>query len=415
MSLSSLEFLLLFFLASAVFFRFPSAGVRRILVACGSVAFLSTYIPNPRSWIVLAGFLLSGYGCGLWLRIRPSRIILTLYLVLLIATFAVLKKYIFLRLFVPESGLSLGVEIVGLSYMLFRQIQFLVDAMQEQVEHPTLASYLAFQLDPFTLLAGPIQRYQDFQEYWQDPAPLPLGRHEVLKAYFRLFVGILKMVVFSNLFERGFNLLLGRLEPANGVLAGGGLRSVGTLIAMVYCYLFYLYMNFSGYCDLVIAAASLLGLRLPENFNKPFLARNMIDYWSRWHITLGHWIRDYLFTPIYKAGVERIPSHGSAVAVVAYFIAFFFAGIWHGSTKNFVIYGLLHGLGVSVAKLWENGIVRYAGRSGLRTYLKSTPIRLVATFVTFHYVCIALFFFALDLDRGWPILARVLKSIIPGY
>ena len=112
---------------------------------------------------------------------------------------------------------------------------------------------------------------------------------------------------------------------------------------MLYLYLFYLYMNFSGYCDIVIAGASLVGLRLPENFNQPFLARNILDYWSRWHITLGHWIRDYLFTPFYKAGAERFPAILSAVAVIGYFVAFTLAGIWHGSTWNFLIYGLLHG------------------------------------------------------------------------
>ncbi len=133
MSVNSLEFFFLLFLASAIYFQLPNAGARRLFFAACSLAFLSTYIPNPRSWIVLFGFLLSGYGCAGLLRARPSRILFTTYLVLLIATFALVKKYAFFQLFMPDGTLDLGVEIVGLSYMLFRQIQFLVDSMQGQI------------------------------------------------------------------------------------------------------------------------------------------------------------------------------------------------------------------------------------------------------------------------------------------
>jgi alginate O-acetyltransferase complex protein AlgI len=415
MSVTSLEFFLLILLVSAFFFQIPSAGARRFVFAICSLGFLSTYIPNPRSWIVLFGFLLSGYGCAHLLRARPSRIIFTTYLVLLIATFAVLKKYVFLELFVPARTLDLGIEIVGLSYMLFRQIQFLVDSMQAQIECPTVWSYLVFQLNPLTLLAGPIQRYQDFQEYWRDPVPLPAGRHEILKVYLRLFVGVIKVVVLSRVFHDGYESFLGRLGKGDGLAISGGWRAAGTLIVMLYLLMLYIYMNFSGYCDVVIAAASLLGLRLPENFDKPFLARNILDYWSRWHITLGHWIRDYLFAPFYKAGAERFPRHTSAVVVVGYFVAFTVAGIWHGSTWNFLIYGLMHGAGASAAKLWENAIVWYGGRPGLRKYLKSPVIRLAATLAAFHYVCLTLLFFELDADRALRILQKVVGSFTHGY
>jgi len=415
MSVTSLEFLLLVLVASAVFFQLPGAGARRLAFGACSMGFLYSYLPNPRSWAVLFGFLLSGYGCALWLRARPSRIVFTSYLVLLIATFAFLKKYAFLQLCVPERILDLGVEIVGLSYMLFRQIQFIVDAMQGQIERPSLWTYLNYQLNPLTLLAGPIQRYQHFQEYWQEPVPLLGGRHEILINYVRLFAGVIKIVVLSKTFHLGYEWLLGRLGEGGAASSGSGWKAAGTLILMLYFFMFYLYMNFSGYCDVVIAAAGLVGLRLPENFNGPLLARNILDYWSRWHITLGHWIRDYLFTPFYKAGAERYPAHTNAVAVAGYFVAFTVAGIWHGSTWNFLIYGLLHGAGASAAKLWENAIVSYAGRPGLRKYLQSTAIRRVAIVATFHYVCLTLFFFALDLGRGQQILGGLLKSFTRGY
>jgi D-alanyl-lipoteichoic acid acyltransferase DltB (MBOAT superfamily) len=140
------------------------------------------------------------------------------------------------------------------------------------------------------------------------------------------------------------------------------------------------------------------------------MARNLLEYWTRWHITLGAWIRDYLFSPLYKSGVERWPGRAQSLAVACYFVAFLAAGIWHGSSWNFFIFGLLHGAGASTVKLWENAIVRYGGRAGLKRYLASPIIRRVAIAATFHYTCFALFFFAFDLDR----CLKILRSLFPG-
>jgi D-alanyl-lipoteichoic acid acyltransferase DltB (MBOAT superfamily) len=407
----SLEFLLILLAAPVAFFLLPGTRSRRAAFAIGSLAFLHTYLPNPLSWAVLAAFLLSGYACGRALAARPSRLAFTAYLVLLVAAFAFLKRYEFVRAILPPRLFDNPVAVVGLSYMLFRQIHFLVDLMQGQIERPTLWAYLNYQLNPFTLLAGPIQRFQDFQAYWECPAPVLVDRHEALKAYMRLFLGIIKVVVVSDLFRVAYDRSLGRLEgdPASG------LRPAVELMLLLYSFIFHLYFNFSGYCDVAIAGASLVGLQLPENFHYPFLARNILDYWTRWHITLGHWIRDYLFTPFYKAGAERWPARGTSIAVAGYFVAFTLAGIWHGSTWNFVVYGLLHGAGASAAKLWESAIIRRKGRPGLRQYLKSAPIRWAATAGTFHYACFTLLFFALDLDRGRRILGRVFGALAHGY
>jgi alginate O-acetyltransferase complex protein AlgI len=414
MSVSSLEFLLLLFLASAVFFQLRGTRARQVAFAVCSAAFLSTYIPNYRSWIILFGFLLSGFGCAQLLRLRPSRVVFTGYMILLIATFAVLKKYEFIKICIPERMLDLHVEIIGLSYMLFRQIHFIVDVMQGQIERPTLWAYLNYQLNPFTLLAGPIQRHQDFLRYWRQPSPLLVDRHEILKAYLRLFLGIIKVILICEAFHSGYNSLLDDLESATAIPPRGW-WALAKLVLMLYCYLFYLYTNFSGYCDVVIAAASLVGLRIPENFNYPFLARNILDYWTRWHVTLGLWIRDYLFTPFYKTGAERLPGHVQTVGVLSYFLAFTLVGVWHGSTANFLVYGLLHGAGASAAKLWENLIIARWGRPGLRAYLRSRAIRALAVFGTFHYTCFTLLLFALDLPVAKRLLVKVAHSFTGGY
>jgi alginate O-acetyltransferase complex protein AlgI len=230
-----------------------------------------------------------------------------------------------------------------------------------------------------------------------------------LNAYLRVFCGMVKVVLISSAFQTWHEQLVSQIGE------GGLALRLGRFVLVLNTYMMFLYFNFSGYCDAVIAGAALVGLPLPENFNYPFLSRNLLDYWSRWHITLGHWIRDYLFTPFYKAGVERFPNRTMTVAVVSYFFAFSLAGVWHGSTWNFLIYGLLHGAGVSAAKLWEHAIIKRSGRPGLRRYLARPGIRWLAIFLTYNYASFTLFFFAFDLERGIRILNDVLALPVRGY
>jgi D-alanyl-lipoteichoic acid acyltransferase DltB (MBOAT superfamily) len=414
MSFASVEYLLALFLFASIFFQLSNRWLKQLAFGIASAGFYYSHTADFRSHITLLVLLSSGFACAKLLQIRPSRLVLALYLVALVAVFAVLKKYDLVKLALPARLLEINLEMVGLSYILFRQIHFLVDMMQGQIERATLLAYLNYQLNPFTLLAGPIQRFQDFQAYWENPVPLFADRHEYLKACLRVCVGIIKIVVIGTVFHTGYEIMFRRIGGSSPI-AESGWKSLGTFALLMYCYTLYLYINFSGYCDAAIGSASLVGLRLPENFNHPFTSRNMIVYWTRWHITLGQWIRDYLFTPLYKAGVERMPRHAQALAVLSYFVAFTLAGIWHGTTLNFLVFGLLQGLGVSSAKLWENTIIAFGGRPRLRSYLKSAPIRVLAIAMTFHYTCFALVFFAHDLGQTLRILRNVAQPFKIGY
>jgi D-alanyl-lipoteichoic acid acyltransferase DltB (MBOAT superfamily) len=225
--------------------------------------------------------------------------------------------------------------------------------------------------------------------------PQLLDRHAVVQAYMRLFVGVLKVAGLAVLclrFHQRFADWFDGVEAGQipFTIRGAAFRGVATF----YLFPAYIYLNFSGSCDIVIAGALLCGMRLPENFDQPYLARNMIDFWNRWHRTLSFWIRDYLFTPMYKALAERWPRQAGTISFLAYFVALFLAGVWHGSTWNFVVFGVLQGLGVSAAKVWENRIIRARGRSGLRRYLGSRPIRALAVGTTFHFACFTFLFFS---------------------
>jgi D-alanyl-lipoteichoic acid acyltransferase DltB (MBOAT superfamily) len=171
----------------------------------------------------------------------------------------------------------------------------------------------------------------------------------------------------------------------------------------IYCYYFYLYCNFSGYCDVVIGIGSLLGVRPPENFNMPFLATNISDYWSRWHRSLTLWLTSYVFSPLYKwclthAWLGQRPLLAMNVSLLATMLI---SGLWHGTTLNFAIWGALHGVFLIVFRSWETLATTWFGKSWLRTWQKSRTAQFAGVLVTFHAVALALVFFRFEADQAF--------------
>jgi alginate O-acetyltransferase complex protein AlgI len=348
------------------------------VLTLATALFVWVQAPDAVHVVTLLAFILSGYAAARLLAWRPSTTLLAIYIAALTIAFVVLKGYEFLRLFPGDTLTAMALDIVGLSFIFFRQIHFVVDVRQGDIRDFRLWTYLTYQLNPFTLLAGPIQRYQRFSEDWQSLEPLPKDNHEVRTALLRILLGVIKVAFIGDVCYWAFANL-----PDMGVLDG---------VLRFYLFPAYVYFNFVGYCDIVIAGAALAGLRVPENFDRPYLARNMIDYWTRWHRTLSFWIRDYIFNPTYMAIARRKPTWAPQLAFACYFWALLLSGIWHGATWNFVIFGLLNGLGVSAAKLWENRIIARKGRKGLREYLASPAILWAARIATINFVCLTMHF-----------------------
>ena len=413
MSLASLEFLVALLLLSAIFFYLPGRQWRQGLLATCNAGFLYLLVPNAESWIALGLFLLSGYVVSLLLRKWPSHILFSIYLIALVAAFLVIRKYDLVTANLPESLAVHAVTIVGLSYMLFRQIQFLVDAFQGQIERTSLWAYANYQLNLFTLLSGPIQRYQDFHDRWETLSPALNDGYAVQRAHFRLLMGIVKMTVIATIFMSLYQRSADALTHAGNSPSGlGRTEAIGHFLGVLYFYPIYLYLNFSAYCDIVIAGALFFGMKLPENFNRPYLARNVLDFWTRFHRTLGFWIRDYVFLPLYKSVAERWPKRADLLAFLCYFVAFFVAGVWHGPTANFVVFGLLQAVGASAAKLWERHLLKRHGRTGLKQYLESYRIRAVAIIGTLHFQFVSILFFPVDIHTTVEMLRTVFRAVV---
>lgn len=411
-NVSGVEFMTAGLATAAPFFWLPAVRLRQLAWAAGTALVLWIVLPNAASWAALGSFLVSGYAVARALERRPSGVLMAGYLTALVAAFLALKQYAVIGWIFPFAVRDVSLlglaRITGLSYILFRQIHFLVDSAQGQVERPFLWDYLNYQLNFFTLLAGPIQRFQDFQAQWAALQPTLADPHELLDNAARLLWGVLKLALIAPFFFEGWDELQGTLLHAHTF----GLKYLVEFPVVFYFYPIYLYCNFSGYCDIVVAMGRFFGMRFPENFDRPWLARNVIEFWTRWHITLGTWIRDYLFMTLYKPMVERWPRRAPSFVWIAYFFAFAVAGVWHGTTMNFFLYGVWQGIGISVTKLWENRIVARRGRQGLQEYLRSRSIRWAAVFANFQFQCVSLLIFSQrDPLRAWRLLRGVALAL----
>ena len=190
----------------------------------------------------------------------PAGWLLAAYLGLLLVAFVWLKKYAFLAWLLPTPLFDHPLSIIGLSYILFRQIHVLVDAAQGQIENLSLWTYLNYQLSILTLTSGPIQRYQDFSQQWSACQPQLQDRHELLGAYQRILVGVLKICILGALCFSFYEHSLVQLDRvAQGDFSASTLYRLRHFASMFLLYPAYVYFNFSGYCDVVIGAGLLFG------------------------------------------------------------------------------------------------------------------------------------------------------------
>lgn len=328
-----------------------------------NLVYLASFSTDPVAFVPLAAFLALGYAAIRINRARPPGFVFGVLVVAIVAAFAWLKRY---WIFAPIGFLETAYLTIGLSYIFFRVLHLVIDVREGGIEQPIgVLSYLNYTLNFATLVAGPIQRYQDFSRPRQHLTIVAAGL-----AVERVVIGLFKVLVLamivSTVQTQATAELSGDLALADRI--GTGLISVGL-------YPIYLYFNFSGYTDIVIGVARFIGLELPENFNRPFSSLNFMEFWGRWHMTLSNWFKAYVYTPLIISLMSRFPSPrlDLAVGTVTFFITFFLIGLWHGQAFIFVVYGLLLGLGVSVNKIHQTALARRLGRKRYKS-LAAKPV-----------------------------------------
>jgi len=206
----------------------------------------------------------------------------------------------------------------------------------------------------------------------------------------RILVGLVKAYVLAIWFEnRG-------LRPDTDLTA---LNWTGWFVSS-YCFYFYLYLNFSGYCDVVIGVGSLMGVRPPENFDKPFISRNISEFWQRQHRSLTLWLTDYVFSPAYKRALEsdRFRGRSLLAANLALMLTMLVSGLWHGTTLAFLLFGLAHGLYQVVYRSWDSLLIRRFGRKRVRAFRERWDVRIAGIVLTFNATAFAFVFFRVETE-----------------
>lgn len=274
------------------------------------------------------------------------------------------------------------VFFIGISYLAFRSSYLVLEIRNSAVPMPGFFRYAGFCFFFPTILVGPINPYANhLRAFSEEPPSIPARR-----AGLRILVGLVKYKFIGNVFFRmtySYMLLDDHYHPW-----------IDLPVAMIFYYLF-LYCNFSGFCDMAIGAAGLMGVPVAENFDNPFAARNVKDFWNRWHITLSTYMRDVVFAPLSKFLVRRGgPAQANHAIALTIAVVFLLVGIWHGVGWNYAAFGAAHALGVVAVHYYTLFLKKRLGRDGFKAYNASRLIHAVAVVLTFCYVAASLFLFA---------------------
>ena len=401
MDSASIEFVF-FGLAVAILSNLSSSRIwRSSVLLVASIVFVVLLTKSAVSIVPLAGFLLLGYIAVTvlergWAKHAAACILAIIFL------YIWLKKYTFL----PSGAfLRFPYLTLGLSYIFFRVLHLVIesgDGARTRSVRPL--EYLLYILNFTTFVSGPIQRYEEFARDQFAEQPLPLGPRVIGLQLERIVRGFFKVNVLAMLLHSIQENALDRISqplPAS--------MKIAFAFLLVVVYPFFLYANFSGYIDIVIALARLMRVRLPENFDRPFSASSFLDFWNRWHITLSTWLKTYVYNPLLMAFMRRIsiPALAPFLGVISFFVTFFLVGIWHGRTSEFVVFGVLQGGGVATNKLWQ---IWLAGRIGKKEYRQLASNAIYIAFgrgLTFAWFAFTLFWFW----ASWTQIVRVFTAI----
>lgn len=271
---------------------------------------------------------------------------------------------------------------LGISFFTFEFIHYAVDLYRGKADRGTLAEYLSFILFFPTMVAGPIKRFQDWQETLRNTGDDSAG--DWFYGITRILSGLVKKMAIADV----LTALTDHLNPTDVAVAP---RWV--LLVWVFAYGIKIYADFSGYSDIAIGSARLFGIRVKENFDWPYLRHNIAEFWTHWHISLYRWLVDYLFIPL---GGSRM---ALPLVVRNILLTMLISGLWHGASLNFVAWGLYHGVLLALHRLWK----AWRGETAVVTLTG----RIASTALTYVTVNLGWVFFAMDLNTGLLWVHRV--------
>lgn len=359
MIFTELRFVLLFILCWITFFAVPRHWRNATLAAFG-IAF----------YAIFAGPVLG--------------IVLLLALAAYLRAPAVLFVVVLIVAKLPHAS---WVVPLGLSYLTFELIHVVIERRRGRIAEMSFGDLLAFVFFAPARIAGPIKRFPQFRA---SVAEAELSAADVYTGVLRILLGLAKKFILADVLA---------LTVAESDYAASTRQAWMVVLAFG----LQLFLDFSAYSDIAIGFARTLGIRLPENFNWPYLAANIREFWERWHITLSQWVRDYIFTPLGRALFgTRLRPHPRIIATISYLVTFGVVGAWHGLEARFVLWGLYHGVLLAIFHVWRQRVPASDAR----------PMRALGIVTTFVFVTIGWVPFFLPLQKAthmWALMFGVAR------
>ncbi|MBI5010395.1 MAG: MBOAT family protein [Bacteroidia bacterium] len=368
--------------------------------------------------ILLLLVTLIDYTCGLLIHNSSTRFTRKLYILLsILSNLGILAYFKYTGFFVETANTIFGTDIqvhdylasfsnnilgstfdisnivlpVGISFFTFQSLSYTFDVYRKRMEPVRNIIDFGFYVSFFPqLVAGPIVRASEFiPQLYSD---FHLSKREFSHALFLILKGLIKKIIISDFIAVNF---VDRVFDAPALYSG-----FENLMA-VYGYGLQIYCDFSGYTDIAIGLGLVFGFRFPINFNSPYKATGITDFWKRWHISLSRWLKDYLYIPLGGNRKGRIRTN------INLMLTMLLGGLWHGAALRFIIWGGLHGFGLVINRVWES---LTGGR-----ILKGRVGNFLAILITFNFVSFCwIFFRAPDMDSVIIMLNQIALSFSPG-
>ncbi|GAB1351118.1 MBOAT family protein [Ignavibacteriales bacterium] len=279
---------------------------------------------------------------------------------------------------------------VGISFYIFKVLSFLFDIYYEKYEElPRLDDFMLYVSFFGNIQAGPIDRADEFiPQIRENLLTSPEAKQTTGLAVFYLASGIIKKLIIADYISLNFITRVFE-DPLR-------FTGVENLLA-IYGFSVQIYFDFSGYSDMAVGMALLFGYKIIDNFNSPYKATSVADFWRRWHISLSRWLLDYLFTPM-QMGLRTMKQYGNAIALV---VTFAVCGLWHGATWGFIIWGTVHGIimgwSVLTKKLRAKGLLKI----GIK---ESKGLNFIRGVITFNIITVTWIFFKVDTLEKIPMI-----------
>lgn len=330
------------------------------------------YSKNINSLIYLVIFLIYEYMLiKVYLRLKIEKNCDRVSIFVILSLFPLVISRI-----LPILEIDYKFGFLGISYITFKVMQILVEIKDNMIKEVNFIDYLSFMIFFPTLSSGPIDRSRRFIKDIEKTISKTEYLDNLGKGIEYILQGLVYKIILSQLIFDKINII------------SEATYTTENLTIYMYLYGFYLFFDFAGYSLMAVGVSKIFGIDTPMNFNKPFLAKDMKDFWNRWHMSLSHWFRDFVFSRlVFAMFKKKIFKSSLTTAMVAYIVNMTLMGVWHGINFSYLLYGLYHGIILAITEYFQK--TKFYKNNKNKKWFEYSSI-----FITFNLVMFGFFIFS---------------------